>query len=158
MGHVTGSPLALAGQPPGAALHGRLSKQWWQPALRQTGGMTVADVIDAFARAWNTDDDAGRLRLLAAACLPDAVFVSPRGALTGISGLCASIGEFRRAFPAAAVRFGPPEEHGGFVRAAWATRWNTGQADLVGEDFGELAADGRIRLLVSFDGAPQPAF
>jgi hypothetical protein len=119
--------------------------------------MTVTEVIQAFARAWNTDEDAGRLRLLAAACLPDAVFVSPQGMLTGISDLCASIGEFRRAFPAAVVIFGPPDEHGGYVRVAWATHWNTGQPDLAGEDFGELAADGRIRLLVSFDRTPQPA-
>jgi hypothetical protein len=119
--------------------------------------MTVAKMTRAFARAWNTDDDAGRLRLLAVACLLDAVFVSPEGTLTGIGALCASIGEFRRAFPAAVVAFGRPDEHGGFVRVAWATRWNTGQADLAGEDFGELAADGRIRLLASFDGTPQPA-
>ncbi len=119
--------------------------------------MTVTEVTQAFARAWNTDDDAGRLRLLTAACLPDAVFVAPQGALIGVSGLCASIGDFRRAYPAAVVSFGVPDEHGGFVRIGWATHWNTGQADLTGEDFGELAADGRIRLLVSFDGTPQPA-
>jgi hypothetical protein len=119
--------------------------------------MTVAEVMRAFAHAWNTDDDAGRMRLLAAACVPDAVFVAPQGTLTGIDALCASIGEFRRAFSAAAVTFGLIDEHGGFMRVAWATYWNIGQADLTGEDFGELSADGRIRLLVSFDGAPQPA-
>jgi hypothetical protein len=56
------------------------------------------------------------------------------------------------------VAFGPPDEHGGFVRVAWVTHWKTGRLDLAGEDFGELPADGRIRLLASFDGAPQPAF
>jgi hypothetical protein len=114
--------------------------------------MTVAEVMEAFAHAWNADDDAGRLRLLAAACVPDAVFVAPQGTLTGIGALGASIGAFRRVFPAAAVTFGATEEHGGFLRVAWATTWNTGQPDLTGEDFGELSADGRIRLLVSFDG------
>jgi hypothetical protein len=118
--------------------------------------MTVAEVMRACARAWNTDDDAGRMRLLAAACVPDAVFVAPQGTLAGVGALCASIGEFRRAFPAA-VTFGPTGEHGGFLRVAWATHWNTGQPDLTGEDFGELSADERIRLVVSFDGAPQPA-
>jgi hypothetical protein len=123
----------------------------------QTGVMTVTAMTEAFARAWSTDDDAERFRLLSIACLPDAVFVSPQGTLTGIKDLCASIGEFRRVCPAAAVTFASPDEHGGFLRVAWATHWNTGQADLTGEDFGELAADGRIRLLVSFDGTPQPA-
>jgi hypothetical protein len=54
------------------------------------------------------------------------------------------------------VSFGLPEEHGGFARVAWVTRFNSGQPDLAGEDFAQLAADGRIRLLVSFDGVPQP--
>lgn len=118
--------------------------------------MTVAEVIGAFARAWNCDDDAGRAQLLAASCLPDAVFVSPQGTIAGTAALAASIAGFRRAFPAAVVSFGSADEHGGFVRAAWVTRWNTGRPELAGEDFAQLAADGRIRLLVSFDGTPPP--
>lgn len=115
--------------------------------------MTAAEVIAAFARAWNTGDGEERLRLLIAACLPEAVFVSPQGPTAGTGALSASIAEFRRAFPAAIVSFGRPDEHGGFVRVAWTTRWNNGQPALRGEDFAQLAADGRIRLLVSFDGA-----
>lgn len=145
------------GRPAWLGLPEPLGSYWRPSEIRQTGAMTAAEVMQAFARAWNTDDDAGRLRLLAAACVPDGVFVAPQGTLTGIDALCASIGEFRRAFPAAAVVFGHPDEHGGFVRVAWVTHWNTGQPDLAGEDFGELSADGRIKLLASFDGAPQPA-
>jgi|SRR5215831_8133881 len=116
--------------------------------------MLVTDVIAAFEAAWNASDDAERLRLLAIACVPDAVFVSPQGTTAGIGALNASIAEFRRAYPAAMVSFGRPDEHGSYARVAWATRWNTGQPDLVGEDFAELADDMRVRLLVSFDGAP----
>ena len=118
--------------------------------------MTVAEIIGAFARAWNCDDDAGRARLLAACCVPDAVFASPQGTIAGTAALAASIAGFRRAFPAAVVSFGGADEHGGFVRVAWVTRWNTGRPELAGEDFAQLAADGRIRLLVSFDGTPPP--
>jgi hypothetical protein len=114
--------------------------------------MTPAEVIDAFARAWNTGNDAERLGLLAAACLPDAVFVAPQGQTCGVEALGASIAEFRRAFPAAAVSFGTPDGYGGFARVAWATCWNDGRPPLTGEDFAQLAPDGRIRLLVSFDG------
>lgn len=114
--------------------------------------MTAAEVITAFARAWNIEDGDERLRLLAAACLPDAVFISPQGHTAGIGALSASIAEFRRAFPAATVSFGHPDEHGGFARVAWTTQWNNGQPSLTGEDFAQLAADGRIQLLVSFDG------
>ena len=115
--------------------------------------MLITDLIAAFEAAWNASDDTERLRLLAIACVPDAVFVSPQGSTDGIAALNASIAEFRRAFPAAVVSFGSPDEHSGYARVAWATRWNTSQPDLVGEDFAELADDMRIRLLVSFDGA-----
>ena len=66
----------------------------------------------------------------------------------------ASIGEFRRAFPAAEVAFGVPERHGDFARVSWVTRWHDGRAALAGEDFAQFGADGRIILLVSFDGTP----
>jgi hypothetical protein len=76
--------------------------------------------------------------------VPDAVFISPQGTITGTGALRASIGEVRRAFPAAPGRFGPPDEHGGFARVCWVTQWNTGQPDLAGEDFARLASSGRI--------------
>ena len=119
--------------------------------------MTPAEAVAAFAAAWNTDDDDQRLRLLTASCLPDAVFVSPQGQMIGAGAVSATIGEFRRAFPAAVVNFGAADEHGGFARAAWMTTWNNGQPPLTGQDFVQLGADGRIQLLVSFDGTSSPA-
>jgi len=113
--------------------------------------MSTPEVIDAFARAWSAGDDAERLELLSTSCLPDAVFVAPQGQTCGIEALSASIAEFRRAFPAATVSFGTPDGYGEFARVAWTTCWNNGQPPLTGEDFAQLAADGRIRLLVSFD-------
>lgn len=67
----------------------------------------MSDVMQALARAWNTDDDAGRLRLLKTACVPGVVLVAPQGTLTGIGALGTSIRESRQACPAAAVTFGP---------------------------------------------------
>ena len=92
--------------------------------------MTMSDVMQAFARAWNTDDDAGRLRLLTTACVPGVVLVVPQGTLTGIGcpecrhqgvppGVPGSGGDLR-----------PPDKRGGFLRVAWVTRWNTGQPRL----------------------------
>ena len=63
------------------------------------------------------------------------------------------IGEFRRAFPAAAVAFGRPDKHGGHARVARRTQRARASPALRGEDFAELAADMRIRLLVSIDRA-----
>jgi hypothetical protein len=56
------------------------------------------------------------------------------------------------------VRSGHPDEHGGFARVAWTTQWNNGQPSLAGEDFAQLAADGRIQLLVSFDGLASTSY
>jgi hypothetical protein len=111
--------------------------------------MTPNEAMAAFATAWNTDDDEERGQLLTASCNPDAVFVSPQGQTNGIGAQSASIGEFRRAFPAAVVSFGAVDEHGGFARVAWTTTWINGQPPLTGEDFVQLGADGRIDLLVS---------
>lgn len=119
--------------------------------------MTLDDVVAAFAAAWNTDGDGERKRLLAVACMPEALFVSLRAKTVGIGALSASIGEFRRAFPAAVVSFGVADQHGGFARMAWTTTWNNGQPPLTGQDFAQLGADGRIKLLVSFDGTCLPA-
>jgi len=82
----------------------------------------------------------------------DAVFAAPQGRITGIGAMSASIGEFRRAFPAAEVAFGVPDRYGEFARVSWVTRWHDGRADLAGEDFAQFGDDGRIQLLVSFDG------
>jgi len=119
-----------------------------------SNGMQAYEVIAAFAAAWNTVDDTERQRLLSECCRPDAVFAAPQGQITGIETLGASIGEFRRAFPAAQVAFGVPDGYGAFARVSWVTRWQDGRPDLAGEDFARLAEDGRIQLLVSFDGAP----
>jgi len=116
--------------------------------------MRAAEVIAAFAAAWNTADDAERLALLAGCCRPDVVCSAPQGQVTGIDVMNASIGEFRRAFPAAEVAFGVPDGHGDFARVSWVTRWHDGRAALAGEDFAQFGADGRIILLVSFDGTP----
>jgi hypothetical protein len=116
--------------------------------------VTAAEVFETFARPWNTDDDAERLQLLAASCVPDAAFVSPQGLTSGIHALSATISEFRHTFPAAVVTFGRPDEHAGFARVAWATHWNNDRPSFKGEDFAQLASDGRLQLLVSFDNQP----
>src|SRR5215472_14866208 len=116
--------------------------------------MRTDELIAAFAAAWNTTDDAERHRLLAECCQPDAVFAAPQGQTTGIDEMGAGIGEFRRAFPAAEVAFGVPDGYGAFARVSWVTRWQDGRPDLAGEDFAQLAADGRIQVMVSFDGTP----
>jgi hypothetical protein len=118
--------------------------------------MDLPHVVADFAAAWNSEDDAERLRLLTQSCVPDAVFVARHGVTRGVGALSASIGEFRGSFPAATVTVGCPAGFADVARFAWATQWNDGRTPLTGEDFAELAPDGRIRRIVSFDGLAAP--
>jgi hypothetical protein len=82
------SRTAACGSGPSAAVIARDSSA----AHGTLSGIRVDEAIAAFGAAWNTADDAERLRLLTACCLPDAVFAAPQGQVTGIHALGASIG------------------------------------------------------------------
>jgi hypothetical protein len=116
--------------------------------------MEPLDVARSFISAWNIDDDAQRLAVLEGCCEPDARFVSPQGQILGLEAFNASVGEFRRSSPRAAVVLGEPDYHFGFARFRWQTRWNDGRPALYGDDFISFGRDGRIQLVVSFDGEP----
>ena len=92
--------------------------------------MGVDAAVQAFARAWNIDDDEVRLRLLRECCAPDAEFVAPQGITNGVEAFNAAIGDFRRSFPPAEVTHGPPDAHFGFARMFWATEWHDGRPRL----------------------------
>ena len=112
------------------------------------------EAVRAFIKAWNIDADEGRRRVLEGCCQPDARFVSSQGVISGLDAFSASVGAFRRVFPNAVVVLGRPDSHNGYARFRWETRWNDGREPLFGDDFVEFGADGRIRLVVSFDGEP----
>jgi hypothetical protein len=105
-----------------------------------------------FIAAWNVDDDGERRRLLESCCAGDARFVSPHGLIAGLDEFSRSVGAFRRAFPHASVVLGEPRAHFGYASFRWETRWNDGRPALYGDDFLGFDADGRISLVVSFDG------
>lgn len=120
--------------------------------------MDAAEAVDLFRQAWNTRDAAQRLHLLTSCCAADAEFASPEGVTRGIEPFSASIGVFLRAFPRAAVSFGAPDVHNGYVRVRWQTRFNYGGVDpIFGDDFMQLDAAGRLIRVVSFDGNPPGA-
>lgn len=119
-------------------------------------GMSVFGLVGAVSSAGAARMTGGpaaeRPELLARSCLPDAVFVAPPGEVQ--RDRCDER-EYRGVPPRSRLpmsHFGAPDGHGEFARASWVTRWNDGRADLAGEDFARFGADGRISLLVSFDG------
>ena len=114
--------------------------------------MTTAEIVQRLARAWNTEDEDERLRLLKECCREDAEFASPHGQSHGLDEYARGIGLFRKSFKKARAVHGVPDEHHGFFRFAWTTQWNDGREPVVGTDFGELDDHGKVRRLVSFTG------
>jgi hypothetical protein len=114
--------------------------------------MGIVDSVQKLARAWNTDDEDERLRLLKETCREDGEFVSPYGVSHGLAEYARGIGIFRKSFRKARAVHGVPDEHHGFLRFAWTTQWNDGRDPVVGTDFGEVDEHGKVRRLVSFTG------
>jgi hypothetical protein len=111
----------------------------------------VEALVDAFITAWNTDDAAERLRLLNFCCESEAHFISEEGVVEGVAALSAAIEAMRLACPLAIVSYFPPQEHHSFVRFRWQTDLNNSIAEpFWGDDFIEIADDGRFRTVVSF--------
>lgn len=57
------------------------------------------------------------------------------------------------------MTFVSPAGYADVARFSWATNWNDRREPLAGEDFADLAPDGRIRRIrrmVSFDGPASP--
>jgi len=120
--------------------------------------MNAAEAVRSFIQAWNTNDAEARMRLLEAACLKNARFFSEEGVTQGIEALSEGIGKFREVFPESTVVMGEPYGHSDYVRFRWETRFNDGEREpIFGDDFVDLADDGRIRRVVSFNGSSAEA-
>jgi len=113
--------------------------------------MTVEETVEHLTKAWTTTDRDERRRLLGLACRPDAEFLSPHGHNRGTEEYARGIDIFRSSFPKSRTVHGPPTHHHRSLAYRWRTEWNDGRPPLDGIDVGELAEDGRIRRLVSFD-------
>jgi hypothetical protein len=118
----------------------------------------ATEAVSRFKQAWNEPDTAQRLLLLRSCCAPDAEFASPQGVIRCLEPFNASIDAFLRAFPHAAVLFGQPDAHNGYVRVRWRTRFNDGAHDpIFGDDFMQFDPAGLLIRVISFDGSPAEA-
>jgi hypothetical protein len=89
----------------------------------------------------------------------EGVYSDPNASTTpGAAGLDAAIVEFQRDFPGVRFRCGVPQVHHGAMRHNWLAINPDGSVKWSGTEFSDLAADGRIRRVVSFFGdAPSVA-
>ena len=116
---------------------------------------TPDSAVILYCAAWNTDDRTERGRLLDRVWAPDGVYSDPNPTRTvGRSALSDSIAALRRRYPGARFACSAPQTHHAAMRAAWVYLRPDKTEVARGEDFYELAPDGRIERVTGFFGAP----
>jgi len=132
--------------------------------------MTPEECLAIYGDAWFEADPGHRVELLRRCCTEDVLFVDPRlGRLRGIAAVSDMIGEYRGLMAGAEARATPTEvtatgrsgggvgvelvtgveQLHGFFRYSFVWSLPDG-SKLGGTDFGEFAADGRMRLITVF--------
>ena len=116
-------------------------------------------VVAAYDAAWRERDEGARCRLLEQVFAADGELIGPApvGRVVGVPAIAAHIGRFFERWPGADVFVTTGiDGHHGWLRYGWVIRRESGEVLLQGIDVAELAADGRLRLVVMFFG-PLPA-
>ena len=111
------------------------------------------DVVVSYCGAWNAVDRAERDRLLAEVWAPDGVYTDSNPTLAvGRAVLGDTIAALQKRYPGARFRCSAPQMHHGFMRTTWIFLRPDKTEVARGEDFFELATDGRIRRVTGFFG------
>jgi hypothetical protein len=115
------------------------------------------ETVAAYAAAWNEPDEKARRVLLERSWTDDGVYCDPTARAEGRAALVGHIGGFHAQRPGHRIEMrSGVDEHDGMLRFAWRMVGPDGAVLLDGMDFGELAVDGRLKLIVGFFG-PFPA-
>ena len=115
------------------------------------------DTVAAYAAAWNERDEEARRALLERSWADEGVYCDPTARVEGRTALVGHIGGFHAQRPGHRIDMASGvDEHDGLLRFAWRMVGPDGGVLVEGMDFGELAPDGRLRLIVGFFG-PFPA-
>lgn len=123
-------------------------------AQQPTRALTPDSAVVLYCAAWNTDDQAERARLLKRVWTQDGVYSDPNPTRTvGRAALSDSIAALRRRYPGARFHCSAPQTHHAAMRTTWVYLRPDKTEVARGEDFYELAADGRIKRVTGFFGA-----
>lgn len=115
------------------------------------------EIVAAYCEAWNAPTEGTRRALLEKSWTDDGAYTDPRSDLSGRDALLAHISRVQAARTGSRiVRTSDVDLHHGLLRFAWKLVDPQGATLVEGIDFGELAADGRLRRIVGFFG-PLPA-
>ena len=125
----------------------RVAAQQSKPSLSPDSAVVL------YCGAWNSVDRAVRDRLLAEVWTPDGEYSDSNPTLTvGRAALSDTIAALQKRYPGARFHCSAPQRHHRFMRTTWIFLRPDKSEVARGEDFFELAADGRIRRVTGFFG------
>lgn len=115
--------------------------------------MTPHETVAAYASAWAESDHARRLAILEACWASDGVYLDPSSRANGREALCEHIAGFQQGLVGHRIDVASGiDEHDGYLRFAWTMSSPDGSQVMEGVDFGQLDADGRLKLICGFFG------
>lgn len=112
----------------------------------------VARVVDGYFAVWNETDATRRAELIARTWCEDGSYLDPLLAGDGHKGISDMVAAVHDQFPGHQFRLvGDIDGHHDRLRFDWElVDPATGTAVIGGVDFGEIAADGRLRAITGF--------
>jgi SnoaL-like protein len=115
--------------------------------------MTSHDTVVAYASAWAEPDHARRLAILERCWAAGGVYLDPSSRADGREALCEHIAGFQERLAGHRIELASGiDEHDGYLRFAWTMSAPDGSQVMEGVDFGQLDADGRLKLICGFFG------
>lgn len=128
-------------------------------AINAEDKLPLDQVLADYNAAWGEHDATRRGALLERAWAERGTYTDPQAHVEGRAALVTHIGLVQPRLPAGVhgVVVSAPDVHHGVFRFAWEFRGANGGLFMKGEDFGELAEDGRIQRIVGFFGDLLPA-
>lgn len=111
----------------------------------------AATIAQRYIAVWNETDAGRRRALIAEGWDDDAQYLDPMMQGNGHAAIDAMIGAVQERFPG--FRFalhGTPDGHNDRVRFSWSLAPAGAEPVVIGTDFVQLAADGRIRSVTGF--------
>lgn len=118
-----------------------------------TTATDLTQVVDGHLAAYGEPDASRRGELIAAVWAPDGRLVDPPATGEGHDGISALADAVQQQF--AGHRFrrtSPVDSHNGVFRYAWELVAPDGGVTLAGMDAGQVATDGRLKLIAGFFG------
>ena len=115
--------------------------------------MTPQEIVAAYASAWVEPDHTRRLAILGTCWASDGVYLDPSSRADGREALCKHIAGFQQAFAGHRIDLASGvDEHDGYLRFAWTISAPDRSELMEGVDFGQLDAEGRLKLICGFFG------